>query len=293
MTTKKLSVLAFIGLGIMSYGQEYDGKIGVNTTEPKATLDLNIATANTSTPEGLLIPRVSRTRVNVMTASPNNATSVKKSTLIYVDNIDGSTNEQTVSIDAEGFYYYDGAKWVKLGAGGSSVAADNGLSLNGTAIELGGTLTKNTSIAQGAGSQAFDLIFNALFPLDVNGEATKSGKFGVNGRFIAGGAAYLTVEGKNPNYRKVSLQTEIAPLKLKETDYFLNITISGPQNIVLPNPADHVGRLIYIRNNSIEAGSAGTYTYITYVPVNNTSILPNRGQLLFSDGNKWYVMSGL
>ncbi|WP_181143394.1 hypothetical protein [Riemerella anatipestifer] len=37
-TATKLSVLAFLGLGLVAYGQS--GKVGVNISSPRATLDV-------------------------------------------------------------------------------------------------------------------------------------------------------------------------------------------------------------------------------------------------------------
>ncbi|WP_260393800.1 hypothetical protein [Riemerella anatipestifer] len=58
--TTKLSVCAFLGLGLMAYGQ-YDGKVGINESQPQATLEIKPNTANSlstaSTIEGVLIPR--------------------------------------------------------------------------------------------------------------------------------------------------------------------------------------------------------------------------------------------
>ncbi|MBT0574109.1 hypothetical protein N4238_11405 [Riemerella anatipestifer] len=65
MTTKitKLSVLAFLGLGLTVYGQS--GKVGINTDKPAATLEIQPSTVNLAgtTNEGILAPKLSKTRV--------------------------------------------------------------------------------------------------------------------------------------------------------------------------------------------------------------------------------------
>ncbi|MHA3044270.1 hypothetical protein JSO61_002875 [Riemerella anatipestifer] len=122
MTTKttKLSVFAFLGLGFVAYGQ-YDGKVGINESQPKATLEITPNTANKSTTastvEGILIPRVSRLR------AANMGTGVTESTLLYIDSVaDGAASGTTVNVDATGFYFFKGGVWVKMGAGASSTA---------------------------------------------------------------------------------------------------------------------------------------------------------------------------
>lgn len=101
------------------YGQ-YEGKVGVNTQTPKATLEINVANINknTTTKEGVLIPRVSRKRASDM------GTGLEESTLIYIDNIStGTATGTTANVDATGFYYFKADKWQKLGA--DAVASTN------------------------------------------------------------------------------------------------------------------------------------------------------------------------
>jgi len=94
------------------------GKVGVNTSNPEATLDIKPSAANAvtsaTTNEGVLIPRVSRDRLkSIATAN------LKESTLVYVDNISGTTNPVTSNVTSKGFYYYSttASKWVKIAEG--------------------------------------------------------------------------------------------------------------------------------------------------------------------------------
>ena len=76
------------------------GQVGIGTTSPNAALDV------TSTDNGLLIPRVALTASNV--ASPLTLPTISE--LVY--------NTATAGISPNnvtpGFYYWDGAKWVRL-----------------------------------------------------------------------------------------------------------------------------------------------------------------------------------
>gem|GEM_PF-4970525 len=94
-------------------------QVGVNTTNPKATLDIvakdSIGTATDV--DGLVIPRVDRQRALQMVNIPT-------STLIYVNDAStGSQSGKAQNIDAEGFYYYDGiaTEWAKLTRSSASV----------------------------------------------------------------------------------------------------------------------------------------------------------------------------
>ena len=94
------------------------GKVGVNTSNPEATLDIKPSTANAAisatTNEGILIPRVSKARLNSIATA-----NLKESTLVYVDNISGTTNPVTSNVTSKGFYYYSSTenKWVKIAEG--------------------------------------------------------------------------------------------------------------------------------------------------------------------------------
>ncbi|USL94930.1 hypothetical protein D1J36_006425 [Riemerella anatipestifer] len=113
-TTRLMSVLAFLVLSLATYGQDYSGKVGINTSQPNATLDIKSKSANSSnTLEGLVIPNVSKDKAYQMTT--NTKTPLKESTLIYVDNLsDYSGADATVGdIMEKGYYFWNGTKWVR------------------------------------------------------------------------------------------------------------------------------------------------------------------------------------
>ncbi|MBT0552585.1 hypothetical protein [Riemerella anatipestifer] len=103
--TTKLSLLAFIGLGLSAYGQ-----VGINNPDPKATLHIDAKTTTGSINEGILIPRVTTAKVQAMTGA-------EEATLVYVsDGVAGTGVASEVS--GKGFYFFDKSiqKWNKLGA---------------------------------------------------------------------------------------------------------------------------------------------------------------------------------
>ena len=96
--------IIFLGLLATSLAFAQAGKVGVNTSNPEATLDIKPSAANAATTattnEGVLIPRVSKARLNSIAT-----TNLKESTLVYVDNISGTTNAVTSNVTSKGFYY--------------------------------------------------------------------------------------------------------------------------------------------------------------------------------------------
>ena len=115
----KKTFLPLLLLSCLSFGQ-----VGVNTESPEATLDIVAQNSDGSgpitTPEGVLVPRLSRLRAQ-------NMLGVKESTLIYVNDItNGSLSGKTELVDAIGFYYYSEStnRWVKLSSG-STISPTN------------------------------------------------------------------------------------------------------------------------------------------------------------------------
>jgi hypothetical protein len=145
------------------------------------------------------------------------------------------------------------------------------LTVTSSDVALGGTLTKNTTVDQGANTLTF------------TSTAGSAGRTIFNGTTQINGAVYAKIRTYIGTF---------AAFTVNDDDYIINIQIAGPGNITLPNPVTCPGRVLMIRNNSVQAGTSGTYTYITYPPVNNTSIAASRGQMLISDGTSWYMIAG-
>ncbi|MCO7318854.1 tropomyosin [Riemerella anatipestifer] len=115
--TTKLSVFAFLGLGLAAYGQS--GKVGINTGKPAATLEVQPTSTNLAgtTNEGFIAPKLSKTRIAAI-ASP------VEGTLVYAtDEADSKISDYTgtdtkvAKITEKGYYYYNGTEWVKSAAG--------------------------------------------------------------------------------------------------------------------------------------------------------------------------------
>ncbi|SHK76210.1 tail fiber domain-containing protein [Chryseobacterium polytrichastri] len=105
---KKFSLSIIIALS--AFCSKTNAQVGVNTVVPAASLDVTAknTTGTTSNVDGLLVPRVDRQRAQSMTGTPT-------STLVYVNSVATGTQAGTaVNIDTIGYYYYNGAAWIKL-----------------------------------------------------------------------------------------------------------------------------------------------------------------------------------
>jgi hypothetical protein len=178
----------------------------------------------------------------------------------------GTYTSANITVDAQGRITNAAAG---SGGGGGIATASNGLTVTGTDVALGGTLTAATTVDQNNNNLVFT--------------TGTSGRTIVNGSFQTSGAVYAKVRNMT------TLPT--GDSSWNADDYIVILSVAGGGNVVLPNPVNNSGRMLLIRNNSVEAGGSGTYAYITNIPVNNASILASRSQTLVSDGAKWYVVS--
>ena len=120
---KKNLLITFLIISIGGFAQ-----VGIGTTTPNAALDV------TSTNDGLLIPRVALTATNIATVLTPTT-----SELVY-NTFTSAVGPNQVT---PGYYYWDGALWVRIATGNSS-----GWSLTGNTATTPGTNYLGTTDAQ-------------------------------------------------------------------------------------------------------------------------------------------------
>ena len=93
-------------------------RVGVNTFSPKTSLDVQMHTDSngksfTSDPVGLQAPRITLKEIVDKGATVYGSGQI--GALVYVTDISGaSASGQTASINAVGYYFFDGSKWQKI-----------------------------------------------------------------------------------------------------------------------------------------------------------------------------------
>ncbi|MCK0201532.1 hypothetical protein MWN41_00685 [Ornithobacterium rhinotracheale] len=125
---KSILLLSVLAMGTSLYAQQDQGRVGINTTKPKATLDINVASANadTTTNEGIIAPKLTKERIAKI-AVP------QEGTLVYAkDAIYSGTNSKVAKITEKGYYFYNGTEWVKVRGADTNIANINIYTEDGT-----------------------------------------------------------------------------------------------------------------------------------------------------------------
>ncbi len=126
-------------------------QVGINTTNPKATLDVVGKPTDLTLTDGFIAPRLKGSELKV---KDSKYTSDQTGAIVYVTEAlaPADTTAKTVNVTATGYFYFDGAVWQKFNSasGSSSITADNGLTKTTDNIQLGGDLTKSTAIGTSA-----------------------------------------------------------------------------------------------------------------------------------------------
>lgn len=94
-------------LGFTSIGFLH-AQIGVNSTTPKVTLDVEAGATDATTAEGLTAPRLTLTQLASKDAKYG---ADQTGTLVFVTNASGTATTKTRNVIAPGYYYFDGTLW--------------------------------------------------------------------------------------------------------------------------------------------------------------------------------------
>ncbi|MFS4470773.1 hypothetical protein [Chryseobacterium sp. T20] len=272
---KKLLPLALLFTFCKMYSQ-----VGVNTTTPAATLDINAknATGTSANVDGVLITRVDRQRAQSMTGVPT-------STLVYVNSIaTGTQTGAAVNMDAVGYYYYDGTAWVKIHNPTNSIAAN--------IYNADGTLTGNRTVSQAGNTLAFTGTASNAFSVD----NTTFSVDAANDRIGVGTTTpdtKLTVStpdnsfGLNHTNGTVSLKTYIgggAAFMGTTTAHNLNVMTTNAARVTITSGGDvGIGTAIPGAKLEVNSGTAGV-SGLKFTNLNSASTV-GTGQALGVDAS--------
>ena len=143
---KEITAIAIV-LSSIAYGQ-----VGINNTDPKATLDVTAKTNDGSKAEGIIAPRLTGDQIK---AADTQYTSAQTGAIVYATAAVGTSTTKTANITDAGYYYFDGSVWQKMtgsGGGGTdiNIYKDNGtLTGNRTVTMDDKTLSFNSTATTG------------------------------------------------------------------------------------------------------------------------------------------------
>lgn len=103
-------------------------QVGINNTSPKATLDVSAKSNDGTRPEGFIAPRLTGDEIKAADAQ---YTADQKGTLIYAMAAVTTSSIKTINITSEGYYYFDGSAWQKMGASAVPAVAITSSEFNG------------------------------------------------------------------------------------------------------------------------------------------------------------------
>ncbi|MCL8535261.1 MULTISPECIES: hypothetical protein [Chryseobacterium] len=113
---KKFLLTATMLVCLSALSKAQQGRVGINTTTPAATLDVVANTADNTKPDAVLVPRMTRAQLAAKDAA---YVAEQNGALTFVTTIDGTATAKTTNVTAVGFYYYDApsSTWKTLGGG--------------------------------------------------------------------------------------------------------------------------------------------------------------------------------
>jgi hypothetical protein len=84
-------------------------QVGINTTNPQATLDITGKPATASSLDGMIPPRITGNQLRAKTYTP-----AQTGAIVYVTAADSAPAGQTINVKSTGFYYFNGAVWATI-----------------------------------------------------------------------------------------------------------------------------------------------------------------------------------
>lgn len=102
----KNTIIFLVFLFIGKYNAQ---NVGINSTTPTVTLDVNGISSSTTVADGIRAPRITLAQLNLKTSYGASQIGA----LIYVTDITGgSTVTATAQVTTVGYYYFDGTNWL-------------------------------------------------------------------------------------------------------------------------------------------------------------------------------------
>lgn len=156
---KKFLLTTTMLVGFVAIAQAQQGRVGINTTTPGATLDIAANTTDATRPDAVLVPRMTAAELNAKNAA---YVAAQNGALVFVTSGTGVAATKTANVTGTGFYYYNSTTqlWVAVG-GGASTQRYEGTRGNATILTTTAAYTAIASdfiiVTKAAGALTIDL----------------------------------------------------------------------------------------------------------------------------------------
>ncbi|WP_062703143.1 tail fiber domain-containing protein [Chryseobacterium indologenes] len=189
-------------IGSIISGSFLFSQVGINTPDPKSTLDIRAKTNGSSQTEGLLIPRLTGDQIQTMS---NNIQPGTESLMIYATSAPASPTAKVSKITQSGYYYWSGSSWESISS--NIYTADGSITtpLAARNVDLNG---KN-------------LVFSGTGSVGIGTAPSASAKLDVAGTIKASAIDYNSDERLKQNITPIQSSAEILS-KLRPVSYFWN-----------------------------------------------------------------------
>ncbi|AZB07706.1 tail fiber domain-containing protein [Chryseobacterium sp. G0162] len=200
----RLCLIGSISISSLFYSQA--GRIGINTPDPKATLDITAKTNGSSQAEGLMIPRLTGDQIQTMTASIQSGS---ESLMIYATATPASPTSKVAKITQPGYYFWNGTSWESMGVNSNIYTSDGAITtaLASRNVDLNG---KN-------------LVFSGIGSVGIGTAPSATAKLDVAGTVKASAIDYNSDERLKQNITEITSSPEIIN-RLRPVSYFWNET---------------------------------------------------------------------
>lgn len=211
-------------------------QVGINSSDPKATLDINGNPTLTTEIDGLLPPRILRSQLINKIGYGTDQTGI----IIYVTDLSGTNNAQTINVTEIGFYYFDGSLWQKL---------DKGLQTTYETVAIG-TGNQILTVRDADKIIGFSLISN------YNSLSTNTGKMAdtwiINDDRDKIRCFIQTLEHPYLKFLAITVQIDDLSNTIEFSNYtsrYWTITQTTPQNNLTNDGTNYrLGKIVIIRN---------------------------------------------
>lgn len=123
-------------------------QVGINTSDPKSTLEVIGQPTITTATDGIILPKLLRSQLIAKTGYGSDQTGA----VVYVTDTSGTINAATAKVTNIGFYFWDGDSWEPIGNSGDgrNIYTENGaLNGNRTVAQTTNTLAFTSSATTG------------------------------------------------------------------------------------------------------------------------------------------------